>query len=95
MVCYKCRRTLRKKIRWFSSNQKFYFCLAICPEHGYMKGKIRMKKSEDGAFFAIKTTKLVGEEGAALVERKKEEAKKKRAERNKAKRNSKASEQQE
>lgn len=87
MVCYKCRRTLRKKIRWFSSNQKFYFCLGVCPEHGYMKGKIRMKKSEDGSFFAVKTTKLVDEEGAALVQRKKEEVKKKRTERNKAKRN--------
>ncbi len=86
MVCYKCRRTLRKKIRWFSSNQKFYFCLAVCPEHGYMKGKIRMKKSEDGSFFAVKTTKLVGEDGAAQIEKKKEEAKKKRGERNKAKR---------
>ena len=86
MVCYKCRRTLRKKIRWFSSNQKLYFCLGVCPEHGYLKGKIRMKKSEDGSFFAVKTTKLVDEEGAELVEKKKEEAKKKRAERNKAKR---------
>ena len=38
MVCYKCRRMLRKKIRWFSANQKFYFCLAICPEHGLFKG---------------------------------------------------------
>ena len=86
MVCYKCRRTLRKKIRWFSSNQKLYFCLGVCPEHGYLKGKIRMKKSEDGSFFAVKTTKLVDEEGAELVEKKKEEAKKKRAERNKVKR---------
>lgn len=85
MVCYKCRRTLRKKIRWFSSNQKFYFCLGICPEHGYMKGKIRMKKSEDGSFFAVKTTKLVDADGAMLVEQKKEDAKKKRMERNKAK----------
>ena len=92
MVCYKCRRTLRKKIRWFSSNQKFYFCLAVCPEHGYMKGKIRMKKSEDGSFFAVKTTKLVGEEGADYVEQKKEETKKKRAERNKAKKSGKAAE---
>ena len=32
-----------------------------------------MKKSEDGSFFAVKTTKLVGEEGAAYVEQKKEE----------------------
>ena len=92
MVCYKCRRTLRKKIRWFSSNQKFYFCLAVCPEHGYMKGKIRMKKSEDGSFFAVKTTKLVGEEGATYVEQKKEETKKKRAERNKAKKSGKTAE---
>ena len=92
VVCTKCRRMLRKKIRWFSSNQKFYFCLAVCPEHGYMKGKIRMKKSEDGSFFAVKTTKLVGEEGAAYVEQKKEETKKKRAERNKAKKSGKAAE---
>ena len=92
IICVKCSRMLRKKIRWFSSNQKFYFCLAVCPEHGYMKGKIRMKKSEDGSFFAVKTTKLVGEEGAAYVEQKKEETKKKRAERNKAKKSGKAAE---
>lgn len=92
MVCYKCRRTLRKKIRWFSSNQKFYFCLAVCPEHGYVKGKIRIKKSEDGLVFAVKTIKLVDEEGARQVELKKEEAKKKRAERNKLKRSGKIKE---
>lgn len=85
VVCYKCHRMLRKKIRWFSSNQKFYFCLAACPEHGYMKGKIRMKKTEDGLVFVVKTLKLVGEEGATLITQKKEESKKKRLERNKAK----------
>ena len=42
--------------------------------------------------FAVKTTKLVGEEGAAYVEQKKEETKKKRAERNKAKKSGKAAE---
>ena len=92
IVCVKCARMLRKKIRWFSYGQRFYFALGICPEHGYMKGKIRMKKSEDGSFFAVKTTKLVGEEGAAYVEQKKEETKKKRAERNKAKKSGKAAE---
>ena len=92
LVCIKCRRMLRKKIRWFSYGQRFYFAMGICPQHGYMKGKIRMKKSEDGSFFAVKTTKLVGEEGAAYVEQKKEETKKKRAERNKAKKSGKAAE---
>ncbi len=94
MVCYKCRRTLRKKVRWFSTNQKFYFCLAYCPEHGYMKGKIRIKKSEDGSVFAVKTMKLVGDEGAALIINKKEDAKKKRAERNRSKRAGKSTEEQ-
>lgn len=86
MVCYKCRRMLRKKIRWFSANQKFYFCLAICPEHGLFKGKIRIKKTEDGQVYAVKTVKQVDEEGARAVEIKKEETKKKRSERSKGKR---------
>ena len=86
MVCYQCRRTLRKKIRWFSMNQKFYFCLAVCPEHGYLKGKIRMKRSDDGSYFAVKTTKLVGEEGAGQIEKKREECRKKRADRSRVKR---------
>ena len=85
IICYKCRRMLRKKIRWFSYGQKFYLSLATCPEHGAMKGKIRIKKTEDGFFFAVKTLKLVDQEGADMVVKKKEETKLKRAERTKAK----------
>ena len=85
MICYKCRRMLRKKIRWFSYGQKFYLSLATCPEHGYVKGKIRIKKTEDGFFFAVKTQKLVGDEDAEMVVRKKEETKLRRQERSKAK----------
>ncbi len=82
MICYKCHRMLRKKIRWFSYSQKFYLCLAICPEHGYVKGKIRMKRSEDGSIFAIKTQKFVYGEDVDLVAKKKEETKIRRLERN-------------
>ena len=52
MKCVKCSRMLRKKLRWFPYGQRFYFCLAVCPEHGYVKGKIRVKKSEDDRFYA-------------------------------------------
>lgn len=85
MVCYKCHRMLRKKIRWFSYGQRFYLCLAVCPEHGSMKGKIRMKRAEDGSVFAVKTQKLVEEDGVQLVVRKKEEARIRRVERNRSK----------
>ena len=90
MMCYKCRRMLRKKIRWFSYGQKFYLCLAVCPEHGYMKGKIRIKKTEDGFIYAVKTQKLIDEADAEMIANKKEEMKIRRAERSKSKKLAKA-----
>ena len=33
IICVKCSRMLRKKIRWFSYGQRFYFAMGICPEH--------------------------------------------------------------
>lgn len=86
MVCYKCHRMLRKKIRWFSYGQRYYLALASCPEHGFMKGKIRVKKAEDGSVFVVKTLKLVGDDGAGLVAKKKEEARIRRSEKQKMKR---------
>ena len=83
--CCICDRRLRKKLRWFSSGHRYYLCLATCPEHGMMKGKIRMKKSEDGRVFAVKTVKPVDEEGAEAVFLKKEEARIRRAEKSRQK----------
>ena len=48
-----------------------------------------MKKAEDGSIFVVKTQKLVGEEGAEFVARKKEEARARRAERLKTKKHGK------
>ncbi len=67
MVCYKCGKRLRKKIYWFSSNSKIYYCLARCYTHGYVKGKIRMKKTDDGKYFAIKTIKITDDAGAEQI----------------------------
>ena len=78
MICCRCRRMLRKKLKWFSLNQKQYFCLAWCPEHGYVRGKIRMKKAEPDGFYVVKTMKQVEESGADEVFARKEEQRKKR-----------------
>ena len=64
MVCLKCRRMLKKRVRWFSANQKQYHCIAYCPEHGFVKGKIRVKHTSDERVYAVKTIKLVGEDVA-------------------------------
>jgi len=68
--CYLCHRNLRKKIKWFTPNGRHYYCLAYCEKHGYLKGKIRIRKSEEGGVYVVKTTKLISpEEAAALKER--------------------------
>lgn len=81
--CYRCSRMLRKKIKWFPVNGKTYMCLAYCPEHGYLKGKLRLKKAEGGGVFAVKTLKLISEPEAELVRQKKAEIKKKKKEKQK------------
>ncbi len=70
--CYLCKKNARKKIRWFSSGSKNYLCLAYCEEHGWIKGKIRMRQHTDGTFYVIKTLKLISEEEAYGVKEKQE-----------------------
>lgn len=81
--CFLCGETAKKKIRWFSTNTKTHFCVAKCPEHGYLRGKIRMKKTEDGYVYAMKTVKLISEEDIFDIIEKKETVKKKRREKRK------------
>lgn len=71
-ICYECGRPAPKKMRWFPLGSRNYCCLACCPEHGYLKGKIRLRKREDGKTYAIKTLRLVSDGEAAQIIEKKE-----------------------
>lgn len=70
--CYLCHRNLRKKVKWFTPNGKHYYSISCCSEHGYMKGKIRVRKTENGGVYAVKTLKFISEEEAEEILRKKE-----------------------
>lgn len=65
--CYLCHCNLKKKIKWFSANGKNYYCLAKCEKHGFLKGKIRVKKTEDEGVFVVKTTKLISSAEADVI----------------------------
>ena len=65
--CYLCRRNLRKKLRWFTANGRNYYCLAYCEKHGYLKGKIRVRHSEDDRVYVVKTTRLITPEEAVVI----------------------------
>ncbi len=60
--CYFCHRNLKKKLKWFTTNGRHYYCLAYCDKHGYLKAKIRVRKSEGGKVYIVKTTKFISEE---------------------------------
>ncbi|MBO4337916.1 MAG: exonuclease domain-containing protein [Lachnospiraceae bacterium] len=67
MRCYICDKNTKKKIRWFSTGGRNYICVTSCPQHGLMKGKIRIRKHtlterDEEAVYVDKTQKLIDEE---------------------------------
>ncbi len=72
--CYLCHCNLRKKIKWFTSNGRHYYCLAYCEKHGYLKGKIRIRKTDEGMIYVVKTTRFITKEEADAIAQRKEHA---------------------
>ena len=68
--CCECDKNLRKKVRWFATSQKKYYCLAFCEEHGYMKGTIKIRKNSDNKYYATKILKAASKEDTATIKQK-------------------------
>ena len=62
--CYICGRTMKKKTGWFLNGNHGYYYLGCCEEHGYIKGRMRIKQSDDGRYFAVRILKATDEAGA-------------------------------
>ena len=76
--CPRCHLPAKRKIRWFVNNSKSYESVSLCQEHGFVKGKIRVRKTDGGRYYAVKTLKNVGEEKADEIRRKRDSLRKKR-----------------
>lgn len=76
--CFECHRNLRKKLRWFTVNGRHYYCLAYCEKHGFLKGKIRIRKSGNGKIYVVKTVKLISPEEAEKLKERNQHARKMR-----------------
>ena len=59
--CFACGEYVRREIPWFSDAGKNYYTVCKCPNHGYVKSKVRVRKAADGEYFGIKTTKMIGD----------------------------------
>ncbi len=61
-ICFKCGHIAKRRINWFSLNNKHYYCLAYCKAHGFLRGKIRIKKVDNGKIYVVKTIKSIKRE---------------------------------
>lgn len=69
--CMKCgQKPVQAKIRWFSSNNKIFYAAGYCPKHGYIKGKLKIRKSEQGEYYAEKVLTYTTEEEINQVKEK-------------------------
>ncbi len=81
--CYLCHRNLRKKVKWFTANGKNYYCIAYCEKHGYLKGKARVRRTDSGNVYIVKTTKFISEQDVEGILTKKNHASQMRRRKNK------------
>ena len=77
--CPKCKLPVWRRVKWFSTGSSgVYLGLVRCPRHGYVKGKIRLKKLPDDSVFVVRTTKLATEEEAEVIREKRLQLQEKR-----------------
>lgn len=81
MKCNLCDEPLEIILDWFSDAGKTYYCLGKCKEHGYVRGKIKVKRLEEDSFFIIKIMKSTDDAGAQSIFDKQEAIREKRRER--------------
>jgi len=70
--CYLCggERNLKRKIKWFTSNSRHYYSVSFCPNHGYMKAKVRLKKTGDMGVYVVKTAKFIDDNAYSQIRKK-------------------------
>jgi inhibitor of KinA sporulation pathway (predicted exonuclease) len=57
--CFSCHKNVRRVVRWFVTGSHNYVAVGKCEAHGFVKSKVRLRKTEDGKVYAIKTTKMI------------------------------------
>lgn len=76
LTCFQCKKTIRKKVNWFgSSMKKNYYCIGYCPKHGYLKGRLRICKTQEGRYFVVKIVSQTSKEGARELQERYQELK--------------------
>lgn len=65
--CFLCGKPMERKIKWFATNGKTYYGLFLCKEHGLIKGRFKVKHTDDDYYYAVKIFKCTDEDGAKKI----------------------------
>ena len=76
--CPLCHNPAKRKIRWFMNNSRAYESVSLCQKHGYIKGKVRIRHTDEDAYYAIKKLKRIEEKDAEEIREKRDSLRKKR-----------------
>ncbi len=76
--CPVCHCSAKRRIRWFAGSPKAYYSVSVCQEHGLIKGKLRVRRTDEGAYYGIKTLKCIDTEEAEKIRQKRESLRRKR-----------------
>ena len=73
--CYICGKVLKKAVPWFTLNNKHYYCVGKCEEHGLMRSKLRIKKCENGNIYLVKTVRTAVKEDIEVLKKREKKSK--------------------
>ncbi len=76
--CPVCHLPAKRKIRWFMNNSRIYYSVSFCRQHGYVEGKVRIRRTEEDRYFAVKTLRIIGAEEAEEIRSRQDSLRKKR-----------------
>lgn len=65
--CFICQQNMKRLIKWFSTNSKNYYGLFCCEEHGLIKGRFRIKSTDQEKYYVVRILKQTDEAGADKI----------------------------
>lgn len=73
--CFLCGNPMTREIRWFCDNGRNYHAAFRCAEHGIIIGKFRIKQSDKGFYYAVRTLSLSDKNGINYIMKRREHEK--------------------
>ena len=71
--CFMCGKPMARMIKWFATGRKSYYGLFLCEEHGFIKGRLYTKNTDDEKYFAVKILKRTDVEGVEKIQQRKQQ----------------------